>query len=98
MRLIYEREQSSKPSRGAAKTRDVVNVSRAQVKARRDLFVGSMEVETMIDVNPTMDARPRKAAERTVLRLGAPQQWPERKGKSTSCLCPSDVTPYCMQP
>ena len=98
MRLIYEWEQSSKPSRSAAEKRDVVNVSLAQVKARRDLFVGSMEVETMIDVNPTMDARPRKAAERTVLRFGAPQQWPERKGKSTSFLCPSDVTPYCMQP
>lgn len=33
MRLIYEWEQSSKPSRGAAKTRDVVNVSLAQVRS-----------------------------------------------------------------
>ena len=52
----------------------------------------------MIDVNPAADARQRKMAERMALLFCAPQQWTEEKGKSTSFLCPSDVTPYCTRP
>jgi hypothetical protein len=51
----------------------------------------------MIFVNFAAAVKPIKAAGRTDMCCCAPMQWSERKGKSTSFLCPSDVTPYCMR-